>query len=468
MTKLWGGRFEGGTDPRFEAFNRSLPFDRRLVVEDVVGSAAWARALQKVGVLTVTEAMSLIAALAEIEVEVVRDPSLAAQSDAEDVHAFVESRLKSKVGDLARKLHTGRSRNDQVATDLRLWMKRAAAEIDAGLIEACGALVALAEPNAAMPMPGYTHLQRAQAVTVGHTLLAYVEMLARDRTRLADCVARFDACPLGSGALAGTAYAIDREALARDLGFARATRNSLDAVSDRDHVSELMFTCAVIGVHLSRLAEDWIFFATTEAGFLELSDAVATGSSLMPQKKNPDSLELLRGKAGRSIGRLTGFLATQKSLPLAYDKDLQEDKEALFDAVDTARDSLAVAAIVVKNARFRADRCRSEASKGYLNATDLADLLVEHGVSFRDAHEKAGIAVRTAIEHGIELEQLSDADRARLLPELARVSRADFAAALSVEASLARRSALGGTSPVRVAEEVEAWKKKISTWNNRS
>jgi argininosuccinate lyase len=347
-------------------------------------------------------------------------------------------------------------------------MKHAARDLERGLTDLCSALVTLAEPNAALPMPGYTHLQRAQAITVGHALLAYVEMFARDGSRLADCVARFDACPLGSGALAGTAYPIDRDALARDLGFARATRNSLDAVSDRDHVAELLFTCSLVGVHLSRLAEDWIFFASNEAGFLELSDAVATGSSLMPQKKNPDSLELLRGKAGRSIGRLTGFLATLKSLPLAYDKDLQEDKEALFDAVDTARDSLAVAAIVVRNARFRADRCRAEASKGYLNATDLADLLVEHGVSFRDAHEKAGLAVRAAIERTVELEDLSDADRARLLPELGKLSRADFARSLTVDASLARRNAFGGTSPTRVQAEVQSWKKTIAQWNNRS
>lgn len=468
MTKLWGGRFEGAIDPRFDAFHRSLPFDRRLVVEDIEGSAAWARALAKAGVLSSAEAQKIVSALAELLSEVVVDPSLLEHSKAEDVHAFVEMRLATRVGDLAKKLHTGRSRNDQVATDLRLWMKKACLDIERGLTDLCSALVTLAEPNASLPMPGYTHLQRAQAITVGHALLAYVEMFARDSARLTDCVARFDACPLGSGALAGTAYKIDRESLALDLGFPRATRNSLDSVSDRDHVAELMFVCALVGVHLSRWAEDWIFFASNEAGFLELSDAVATGSSLMPQKKNPDSLELLRGKSGRSIGRLTGFLATLKGLPLAYDKDLQEDKEALFDAVDTARGSLEVAAIVVRNARFKAERCRSEAMKGYLNATDLADVLVENGVAFRDAHEKAGAAVRAAIERGVELEQLSDADRARLLPELAQLSRAEFTQLLSVDASLARRAATGGTSPARVQAEVQSWKKMIHTWNSRS
>jgi len=467
VTKLWGGRFEGASDPRFHAFQRSLPFDRRLFVEDVVGSAAWARALEGVGVLRRDERQALVEALAALEAEVVADPTILERSDAEDVHAFVETRLKDRVGDLARKLHTGRSRNDQVATDLKLWMRTAVRDLDACLVDLCAALVELAEPNASLPMPGYTHLQRAQAVTVGHTLLAYVEMFARDASRLNDASARFDSCPLGSGALAGTAYPVDRDALAKDLGFARATRNSLDSVSDRDHVAEVLFACALIGVHLSRLSEDWIFFASNEAGFLELSDAVATGSSLMPQKKNPDGLELLRGKCGRSIGRLTGMLATMKGLPLAYDKDLQEDKEALFDAVDTARESIAVAAIIVRNARFRADRCRSEASKGYLNATDLADLLVQHGVSFRDAHEKAGAAVRAAIEHGCELEDLPDGERARLVPELARLSRTELASALSVDASLARRNALGGTSPTRVQAEVQAWKKTIAQWNNR-
>jgi len=468
VTKLWGGRFEGAIDPRFDTFNASLRFDRRLAIADVIGSIAWARGLEGAGVLTADDCARIVTALEALRAELTSGALVIAGDEAEDVHAFVEMKLAEKVGDLARKLHTGRSRNDQVATDLKIWMRESVSEIGLALQDLMRALVDLAEPNAALPMPGYTHLQRAQAITVGHHLLAYAEMFHRDHGRIVDAVRRFVTCPLGSGALAGTAWPIDREAVARDLGFPSATRNSLDAVSDRDHVCEIAFVCSLVGVHLSRLAEDWIFFASTEAGFLELSDAVATGSSLMPQKKNPDSLELLRGKSARTIGRLSGLLTLVKGLPLAYDKDLQEDKEALFDVVDTTRASLEVAAIVVRNARFHADRCQSEASKGYLNATDLADLLVEHGVSFRDAHEKTGIAVRTAIEQGVELEALSDADRARLLPELARVSRAEYAKALSVEASLARRNAVGGTSPIRVAAEIEAWKKKMLPWNNRS
>ncbi len=466
MTKLWGGRFAGKTDPRFAEFNRSLHVDFRFVLEDIGGSEAWANALARAGVLTKKEAMTIVTALHDIAAEIDQDPTAFAESDAEDVHAYVESCLAAKVGDLARKLHTGRSRNDQVATDLKLWMRTTVIEISLELEQLITALVELAEPNTALPMPGYTHLQRAQPITVGHHLLAYAAMFDRDRNRIYDCSARMDTCPLGSGALAGTAYDVDRDALSKELGFAHPTRNSIDAVSDRDHVCELLFVCSMIGVHLSRLAEDWIFFSSTEAGFLELSDAIATGSSLMPQKKNPDSLELLRGKSARTIGHLVGLITLMKGLPLAYDKDMQEDKEALFDAVDTTMDSLAVATIVVRNVRFRADRCREEASKGYLNATDLADLLVAKGTSFRDAHEKTGAAVRAAIEAGCELEDLPSARVKQLLPELSALSPAELKSALSVEACLARRKSIGGTAPTQVAAEIKSWKKELESWNN--
>lgn len=458
MKKLWGGRFEGAIDPRFDAFNRSFPFDQRLWREDIVGSIAWARALGRANVLTAEEATQLEQGLQAVKAEIERDPTVLTSSDAEDVHAFVESRLAKHVGDLAKKLHTGRSRNDQVATDLRLWMRMAAVDLGVALTDVQQALVALAEPNAALPMPGYTHLQRAQPITVGHHLLAYVEMLERDSTRLVDLARRFEVCPLGSGALAGTAFAIDRAALAQDLGFWSATHNSLDAVSDRDHTVELASACSLVLVHLSRFAEDWIFFTSQEAGFLHLSDSVATGSSLMPQKKNPDSLELLRGKAGRVFGRLQSLLVMQKGIPLAYDKDLQEDKEALFDCVDTTQACLEIAAIVVRNARFDADRCRSEAARGYLNATDLADLLVRAGVPFRSAHERAGELVRAALERAVEIEQLPADVWRKACPELAHMSPADFARELGVDAVLARRAVLGGTSPERVRAEIEAWK----------
>jgi argininosuccinate lyase len=468
VKKLWGGRFEGAIDPSFDAFNKSLAFDQRLWREDIRASIAWAHALAGAGVLTTAEASELEKGLRAVAAEIEREPGLLVESEAEDVHSFVESRLGALVGDLAKKLHTGRSRNDQVATDLRLWTKSAVAALERSVVGVQQALVDLAEPNAGLAMPGYTHLQRAQPITVGHHLLAYVEMLERDRSRLGDLVARADRSPLGSGALAGTAFPIDRDALATALGFAGATRNSLDAVSDRDFVAELAFACSLVLVHLSRLSEDWIFFTSQEAGFLHLSDAVATGSSLMPQKKNPDSLELLRGKCGRVAGRVAGLLVTMKGLPLAYDKDLQEDKEALFECVDTTRACLEIAALVVRNARFDADRCRGEAGKGYLNATDLADLLVRSGVPFRVAHERAGATVRAALELGVELEHLPEDARRKLLPELAHLPTADFRRELSVDAVLARRSVLGGTSPARVQAEVSAWKKQLETWNNRS
>lgn len=464
MTKLWGGRFSGAQDPAFESFNQSLRFDARLWREDIRGSMAWARAIEGAGVLSAAERTKIVSALETIEVELERDPSSLRTSSAEDIHSFIEQRLGDLTGDLAKKLHTGRSRNDQVATDLKLWMKGAIGELEDDLRSLVRVLVELAEPHAALPMPGYTHMQRAQPITVGHHVLAYVEMLARDRSRLVDALARLDRCPLGSGALAGTAFGVDRDVLAKDLGFVGPTRNSLDAVSDRDHACELAFACSMILVHLSRWAEDWVFFASDEAGFLELGDAVATGSSLMPQKKNPDGLELVRGKSGRVFGHLASLLVMLKGLPLAYDKDLQEDKEALFDTVDTTRACLAMAAVVAKNARFRVERCRAEAARGYLNATDLADLLVKAGVPFRKAHERAGAAVKNALELGVELESLPVLVRGELLPELSKI---DLARELSVEAVLSRRNVIGGTAPSSVSNEIQLWKEKVRTWNNR-
>ena len=381
--QLWGGRFEGGLDPAFESFNRSLPFDRRLLIEDATGSAAWARALGTAGVLTVEEVGALEASLSHLVDELTSDPSPLDASRAEDIHGFVEAALQERLGDLARKLHTGRSRNDQVATDLKLHLRRCGAELLAGQRALAGALVALAERTSDLPLPGYTHLQRAQPVTAGHHALAYAEMLERDAGRVRDALARMDTCPLGSGALAGTAWPVDRAALGADLGFAGGpTRNSLDAVAARDHAAELAFACSQCLVHLSRLCEDWIFFASQEAGFLTLRDDVSTGSSLMPQKKNPDALELVRGKCARVIGDLTTLLTMQKGLPLAYDKDLQEDKEALFDALDTTRACLQVTATVVEGARYDVARCRAACSRGFLDATDLADLLVARQRAF--------------------------------------------------------------------------------------
>lgn len=459
MSRLWGGRFASAQDPHFLSFQNSLGFDRRLWREDLAGSAAWARALENAGVLTRREREQLERALDELGRELERSPAAFDGATDEDVHSFVERKLGEKVGDLAKKLHTGRSRNDQVATDLKLWLKGALYRLDCGCAELMSALVALAEGSVDVALPGYTHLQRAQPITAAHHALAYVEMLARDRERLADACERLDSCPLGSGALAGTAWPIDRAALADDLGFTRGpTRNSLDAVSDRDHAIEAVFAATLVMTHLSRLAEDWIFFATQEAGFLELSEDVSTGSSLMPQKKNPDALELVRGKCGRVLGHLVGLTTTLKGLPLAYDKDLQEDKEALFDALDTTSACLRVAALAVRGARWRAERCAAAAASSYQNSTDLADLLVRAGLPFRSAHERAGAAVRRALELGCELEALPTPERARLLPELAAL---DLVRELSTARVLARRAAVGGTAPSSVRGELSRWRKEL-------
>jgi argininosuccinate lyase len=461
-TQLWGGRFEGGLDPAFESFNRSLPFDQRLLQQDIEGSVHWARALTSAKVLTSKESDAIIAALQQMAVDLAQDPTPLHTSRAEDIHGFVEEGLQARVGDLARKLHTGRSRNDQVATDLKLYLKQRIPELRASVHALIRSLVELAERDAALPLPGYTHLQRAQPITAGHHALAYVEMLARDLSRIEDALQRMDTSPLGCAALAGTAWPVNREALADSLGFAGGpARNSLDAVSDRDHVLEFCFAASTIMLHLSRLAEDWIFFASQEAGLISIGDAVSTGSSLMPQKKNPDALELIRGKTGRVVGRLTGLCMTLKALPLAYDKDMQEDKEALFEAIDTTDACVRVATLCVQNARYIEDNCRAACERGFLDATDLADLLVAAGLPFRDAHERVGIAVRESLEHGCELRELPLERQSELFPELAGK---DLAQELAVDAVLNRRSTTGGTSPARVRAEVSHWKAQMQLW----
>ena len=348
--------------------------------------------------LTADEASQINSALAAIRERGLADPAYLTEMPAEDVHSFVEARLTEIVGDLGRKLHTGRSRNDQVATDLRLWLRAEIDQLEQLLRDAQVALIDLAESNRSAVIPGYTHLQRAQPILFAHWCLAYLEMLARDHERLTETRRRVNVMPLGSAALAGTSHPIDREAVAQALGFDSVSRNSLDAVSDRDFCVEFAGTASLIMMHLSRLAEDIILYATAEFGFLELSDAVATGSSLMPQKKNPDSMELVRGKAGRVFGHLTSLLVTMKGLPLAYNKDMQEDKEAVFDTVDTLRGSLTVTATVLRNLRVNESRALEAATQGYLNATELADYLTRKGIPFREAHETVGriVAARRA------------------------------------------------------------------------
>ncbi|HYF13890.1 MAG TPA: argininosuccinate lyase [Phycisphaerales bacterium] len=457
---LWGGRFDGGPDPLFRELNDSLAFDAALAREDIEGSLGWARALHRAGVLTAAEASSLARALESLREEVAADPGApvkTAEGD-EDIHSWVERRLIETVGPLGKKLHTGRSRNDQVATDLRLWTRRAIAELRADVRAARVALIDFADRHRAAVIPGYTHLQRAQPVLLAHWALAYEQMLSRDDARLRDALARVNICPLGSGALAGTAYPIDREALAKDLGFAAASANSLDAVSDRDFAVETLAALSIMAVHLSRLGEDLVLYGSGEFAFFEYDDAFSSGSSLMPQKKNPDAAELLRAKSGRIVGSLVTLLTVLKGLPLAYNKDLQEDKEPLFDAVRHARLCLRAAARILAGVTVRADAARRAAQGGYSNATDLADYLVGKGVPFRDAHEQAGRCVRAAIEAGKPLEEMTAADLRAHAPAIAD----DVFRVLSIDAGLARRDVPGGTGPNAVAAAIKAAHDRVS------
>ncbi|MEM7249140.1 MAG: argininosuccinate lyase [Acidobacteriota bacterium] len=459
MSRLWGGRFDGdGLHPDFEVLNRSLGFDHRLLPAELAASAAWARALGRLEILSSDEVASLETALTEIGREHPDTTSLTSHDD-EDLHSFVEARLVEKLGALGKRLHAGRSRNDQVATDLRLYCRERVVEIDARFAELLGSLAEQAEETAAWSVPGLTHLQGAQPITLGHHALSFVEMLARDRERFQDAARRMERCPLGSAALAGSGFPVDRERIAEELGFAGPTRNSLDAVSDRDFACELAFAASLTMVHLSRLAEDWIFWSSSEVGFLRFDDAVATGSSLLPQKRNPDAAELVRGKTGRVLGDLQSLLVVLKGLPSSYDKDLQEDKEALFDALDTVSSCLRVMAIAVRSCRFDRERCAAAATRGFLNATDLADLLVRAGVPFRTAHDRVGEAVRVAQAKGVELDELPQDEQERLLPELSD----DLTSQLSVDAVLARRDLIGGTAPSRVAAEARRWSELLGS-----
>ncbi|EKF9436279.1 argininosuccinate lyase [Vibrio cholerae] len=456
---LWGGRFTQAADSRFKSFNDSLRFDYRLAEQDIVGSIAWSKALVPVNVLSVQEQQQLEQALNHLLQSVQQDPEQILASDAEDIHSWVEQKLIEQVGDLGKKLHTGRSRNDQVATDLKLWCRDQGVHLLLALKTLQQQLVVVAAEHQATVLPGYTHLQRAQPVTFAHWCLAYLEMFERDESRLTDALARLNTSPLGSGALAGTAYAIDREVLAADLGFTRATRNSLDAVSDRDHVMELMSVASISMLHLSRLAEDMIFYTTGEAGFIELADTVTSGSSLMPQKKNPDALELIRGKTGRVYGALAGMMMTVKALPLAYNKDMQEDKEGLFDALDTWFDCLQMAGLCFDGIKVNAARTLEAAKQGYSNATELADYLVAKGIPFREAHHIVGVAVVAAIGKGVALEELSLAELQQFSPLIEQ----DVYPILTIESCLEKRCALGGVSPKQVAHALQQAQARVKS-----
>ena len=448
---LWGGRFQGAADKGFVAFNRSFGFDRRLFEVDIRASLAHCHALQRAGLLSRAETNQIEVGLDTIRRRAAIDKRYFDGLDAEDVHSFVETKLVQLIGDTGRKLHTGRSRNDQVATDLRLWLRDELDAILAAVRDAQTALLELAETHRDAVMPGYTHLQRAQPVMFAHWCLAYFEMLRRDHERLIEVRRRVNVLPLGSAALAGTSYPLDRDAVARELDFDDLTRNSMDAVSDRDFVIETAAAASLIMVHLSRLAEDVILYATVEFGFLELGDAIATGSSIMPQKKNPDAMELVRGKAGRVFGHNMALLSMMKGLPLAYNKDMQEDKEAIFDTADTVRSSLQVTATVLRNVRVREDETLAAAKKGYMNATELADYLARKGMPFREAHDAVGRIVLFAIDLDVEIQEL----RLDELRQFSALIELDVYEALSLNDTLCTKAQSGGTAPERVAEALQ-------------
>ena len=447
---LWSGRLSGEVHDLFKVFNDSLPFDRRLFLQDVAGSAAWARALEHAKVLETGERIRIEEALEDLARCVAESPAVLIDADDEDIHSFVERELVARVGDLGKKLHTGRSRNDQVATDLRLWTMEALDHRIGEIQAVITALVELARREQSTVFPGYTHLQRAQPILFAHWCLAYVEMLRRDLGRMADARSRASLCPLGCAALAGTAYDIDRESIAVDLGFRAAAANSLDAVSDRDFVIESLSGISVTSVHLSRMAEDLVFYSSGEARLLELPDGLCSGSSIMPQKKNPDALELIRGKCGMQIGRLVGLMTTMKALPLAYNKDMQEDKVPLFDAMDELSICLRVLPPLLDGITVRRENARAAALGDFANATELADHLVTRGVPFRDAHHQVGRLVAEAIGRGLPLEEFSLSEINAHAPAADEQVFVD----LTVDAALEKRASIGGTSPEQVATRI--------------
>jgi argininosuccinate lyase len=448
MSKLWGGRFAMETDALVHQFNASIQFDARLYDEDITGSIAWAKGLAAADVLTTAEAETIVAGLEEVRGEFEQGTFVFAAGD-EDIHTAVERRLTELVGPLGGKLHTGRSRNDQVATDFRLWTMRAADDVAAWIAALQGTLVESAAANLDLLMPGYTHLQHAQPIIWGHWALSFFWPLARDQERFAAARRGAAVLPLGAAALAGTAFPVDRYLLARELGFPAISRNSLDAVSDRDFAADFLYAAVMLGLHLSRLAEQLILFSSAEFGFVRIADAYSTGSSIMPQKKNPDTLELTRGKSGRLLGNLTGLLATLKGLPSTYDKDLQEDKEPLFDAYDTLAMVVPVMAGLLATLELRPDKLAAQLEPGLL-ATEMADYLAKKGLPFREAHGLVGQAVRLAEETGRPLTDLPVAE----LQALSSHFGEDIALALRMDTAVAQRDVPGGTAPAAVREQL--------------
>jgi argininosuccinate lyase len=449
-TRLWGGRFSGGPADALARLSMSVHFDWRLAPYDLLASRAHARVLHRAGLLDEDELSRMLAGLDDLDRDA-RDGSFRPGADDEDVHTALERGLLERVGVLGGKLRAGRSRNDQVATDLRLYLRDHVRQIVTRVAELESALISQAERTIDAPAPGLTHMQHAQPVLFAHQLLAHVQAFVRDVSRLEDWDRRTSVSPLGSGALSGSSLPLDPTAVAHELGFARAAANSIDAVSDRDFAAEFLFCAAMIGVHLSRLGEEIVLWATSEFGWVELDDAFSTGSSIMPQKKNPDVAELARGKAGRLIGDLTALLVVLKGLPLAYDRDLQEDKEPVFDAVDTLLLVLPAVSGMVETMVVDTDRLAATAADGFALATDVAEHLVRRGVAFRDAHEAVGHLVAWCAQHDCALEEVSDADLASVSEHLTP----DVRDVLSVSGALAARAAPGGTAPVRVREQLD-------------
>jgi len=440
--KLWGGRFSKPASELLDDFNASIDFDKRLFRQDIRGSKAHARMLGKIGILTAAEAQQLVEGLEGILRDMETDSVAYTKAD-EDIHMWVERVLTERIGPLGKKLHTGRSRNDQVALDLKLYMKDELAQIGGLLLELLETLADLSEAQAATVMPGMTHLQNAQPVTLGYHLMAYFQMFRRDYTRLLDCAARLDLSPLGSGALAGVTYATDREFTALELGFAGITENAMDSVSDRDHVIEFIADASILMMHLSRFCEELILWSSAPFGFIEMDDAFSTGSSIMPQKKNPDVAELIRGKTGRTYGNLVNILTVMKALPLAYNKDMQEDKPPLFDTVDTLKPCLKIFIEMIATMTVKPEAMQKAAALGYTNATDVADYLVKKGLPFRSAHEVSGQMVRSCILKGIAIEEQTLAEFQVFSP----LFEADVLEAVQLKACMEAKKSAGSTAP---------------------
>ena len=454
--KAWGGRFAAPTDKKVEQFTESISFDRRLWRHDIAGSIAHAQMLAEVGLITAEEAKQIVAGLEQIGREI-EAGTFEFRTDREDIHMHVESMLIERLGDVARKLHTGRSRNDQVATDLRLWTRDALDEVDRLLVELQRALVRAAERERDVILPGYTHLQRAQPVLAAHYFLAYVEKLERDRQRLADCRRRVNVLPLGAAALAGTSLPIDREGVRKKLGFDATAANSIDAAGDRDFAIEFVFCLTMIAEHLGGWAEEWVLWSTTEFGFVELPDAYCTGSSIMPQKKNPDVLELIRGKTGRVIGSLQTLLVIVKGLPLAYNRDLQEDKPPIFDAFDTVAACVGLATLIVSGSKLRRDRIATRLEEGFLDATTLMEYLIVRGVSMREAHDLVGRLVRRCEEQGCRLADLTSADFAAAHAAIAD----DVRNVLGVENAVRALRSAGSSGRPQVDAALAEWRQRL-------